>query len=108
MGLSDKVKSYIESWRIDKYTKRRPTHHEQHDMDFYKQNYRNGVYLHIEQKPGRNHGYEVAPQAPTPTRSQSFPLSGAASNLVRRSKSYKTARALRSSETYNDNGEIQR
>ncbi|CAG8466653.1 10824_t:CDS:10 [Acaulospora colombiana] len=48
MPLLGKIKSQYEMWKINKYTRRRSTltqDFEQKDLDFYKQNYVNGVYL---------------------------------------------------------------
>lgn len=78
MGFVEKIKSSVEMWRIEKYTKRRPvlspdfeqkgthwtskkkkkkTHpillylflHFSVDKEFYRQHYKDGVYLHHKQ-----------------------------------------------------------
>lgn len=52
MGFVEKIKSSVEMWRIEKYTKRRPVlspDFEQKDKEFYRQHYKDGVYLHHKQ-----------------------------------------------------------
>ncbi|KAI8988731.1 hypothetical protein BDB01DRAFT_782969 [Pilobolus umbonatus] len=90
MGLIEKLKSNVEIWKIEKYTKRRPVttpDFEQKDKEFYRQNYKDGVYLH--QQPGNG---------PVPTTSMKNSLTRKTTLL--RSKSEKI---MRSSENYNNN-----
>ncbi|CAO3673126.1 unnamed protein product [Rhizopus stolonifer] len=49
MGFIEKIKSNVEMWKIEKYTKRRPARaqdFEQKDREFYRQNYKDGEYFH--------------------------------------------------------------
>ncbi|KAI9251230.1 hypothetical protein BY458DRAFT_523974 [Sporodiniella umbellata] len=52
MGFIEKIKSGVEMWRIEKYTKRRPVlspDYEQKDKQFYNSHYKDGVYFSREQ-----------------------------------------------------------
>ncbi|KAI8146056.1 hypothetical protein BJV82DRAFT_600280 [Fennellomyces sp. T-0311] len=53
MGLMDKLKTQLDLWKLEKYTKRRQVatpEFEQKDRDFYRHYYQDGVYLHQHQK----------------------------------------------------------
>lgn len=78
-------------WRIEKYTKRRPVtspDFEQKDREFYRQHYKDGVYLH--QQPGVER-----------TNSSN---SGVINSISRRTTLLrsKSEKILRSSENYNN------
>ncbi|GAA5808049.1 hypothetical protein MFLAVUS_001431 [Mucor flavus] len=93
MGFIEKIKSSVEMWRIEKYTKRRPVtspDFEQKDREFYRQHYKDGVYLH--QQPGVNQ--------PTNTANGGVINSIGRKTTLLRTKSEKI---LRSSENYNNN-----
>ncbi|KAI9347090.1 hypothetical protein BD770DRAFT_395877 [Pilaira anomala] len=88
MGFIEKIKSSVEMWRIEKYTKRRPVtspDFEQKDREFYRQHYKDGVYLH---------------QQPNTTPNGSMINTISRKTTLLRSKSEKI---LRSSENYNNN-----
>ncbi|KAG2197258.1 hypothetical protein INT46_001784 [Mucor plumbeus] len=89
MGFIEKIKSSVEMWRIDKYTKRRPVtspDFEQKDREFYRQYYKDGVYLH--QQPG---GAPISPNG------------GVINSISRKTTLLRTKseKIMRSSENYN-------
>ncbi|KAI9470541.1 MAG: hypothetical protein EXX96DRAFT_653666 [Benjaminiella poitrasii] len=92
MGLFEKIKTNVEMWKIEKYTKRRTISSpdfEQKDREFYRQNYKDGIYLH--QTPGNN----IVRSTSTNDVIHSI---GRRTTLLRTSKSEKI---MRSSENYN-------
>ncbi|KAL9541590.1 hypothetical protein MBANPS3_009035 [Mucor bainieri] len=91
MGFIEKIKSSVEMWRIEKYTKRRPVtspDFEQKDREFYRQHYKDGVYLH--QQPGG-------------TPSTNSGSGGVINSISRRTTLLRTKseKIMRSSENYN-------
>ncbi|CAO3689380.1 unnamed protein product [Umbelopsis ramanniana] len=48
MGFIDKIRTQYDLLKVEKYTKRRrsETVFEERDREFYRENYRDGVYLH--------------------------------------------------------------
>ncbi|KAI8647547.1 hypothetical protein BD408DRAFT_408116 [Parasitella parasitica] len=89
MGFIEKIKSNVEMWKIEKYTKRRPVtspDFEQKDREFYRQFYKDGVYLH--QQPNG-----------APANSSS----GVINSISRKTTLLRTKseKILRSSENYN-------
>ncbi|KAH8553633.1 hypothetical protein BGW37DRAFT_486490 [Umbelopsis sp. PMI_123] len=48
MGLIDKIRAQYDLLKVDKYTRRRRSESvfEDRDREFYRENYRDGVYLH--------------------------------------------------------------
>lgn len=111
MGFIEKIKSSVEMWRIDKYTKRRPvtspdfeqkgtfdpsqwlylsktdiSTHFFIDREFYRQYYKDGVYLH--QQPG---GAPISPNG------------GVINSISRKTTLLRTKseKIMRSSENYN-------
>ncbi|KAG2211704.1 hypothetical protein INT47_008801 [Mucor saturninus] len=93
MGFIEKIKSSVEMWRIEKYTKRRPVtspDFEQKDREFYRQHYKDGVYLH--QQPG-------AIQTTNSTNSGMINSISRKTTLLRT----KSEKIMRSSENYNSN-----
>ncbi|OBZ86704.1 hypothetical protein A0J61_05237, partial [Choanephora cucurbitarum] len=90
MGLFDKIKSGVEVWKIEKYTKRRPVNSpnfEQKDREFYRQNYKDGVYLHKQAGSDSNSANKVITSISRKT------------TLLRT----KSEKIMRSSENYNNN-----
>ncbi|ORX44767.1 hypothetical protein DM01DRAFT_1411213 [Hesseltinella vesiculosa] len=53
VGFFEKVKSQIEIWKIEKYTKRRTflPEYDSRDTEYYKQHYRDGVYYNEQLPP---------------------------------------------------------
>ncbi|KAI7904208.1 uncharacterized protein BX663DRAFT_550602 [Cokeromyces recurvatus] len=89
MGLFDKIKSNVEMWKIERYTKRRNVNSpdfEQKDKEFYRQNYKDGVYLH---------------QSPDNSIRTNNNFISSLSRKTTLLKATKTEKILRSSENYN-------
>ncbi|CDH53388.1 predicted protein [Lichtheimia corymbifera JMRC:FSU:9682] len=75
MGLMDKLKTQLDLWKLDKYTKRRNVampEFEPKDRDFYRHYYQDGVYLHQHQKPAA--GVEKVHRKSTIMKRKSAPM----------------------------------
>ncbi|CAO3633451.1 unnamed protein product [Cunninghamella blakesleeana] len=96
VGFIDKVKSQIEMWKVEKYTKRRTflPEYESKDSEYYRQHYRDGVY------------YNSSEQSPPPSRTPTqykFSLSKRMSVMIKGGKPETGPNYPRCSETYNAN-----
>ncbi|KAI8138027.1 hypothetical protein BJV82DRAFT_632997 [Fennellomyces sp. T-0311] len=98
VGLIEKLKTHLEMWRIEKYTKRRAflPEYESRDKDYYEQCYRDGVYYSPDSAPPKTASDRLR-NAP------SFATKRASTLLRRQSRRPNTP--PRCSETYNANYE---
>ncbi|CDS10001.1 hypothetical protein LRAMOSA02678 [Lichtheimia ramosa] len=95
MGLMTKLKTQIDLWKLEKYTKRRHVatpDFEQKDRDFYRHYYQDGVYLHQHQRSADGQ-VRSPPSSPT---SNTKGLHRKSTMLGRKSE-----HIVRCSETYN-------
>ncbi|KAI7857358.1 hypothetical protein BDC45DRAFT_500999 [Circinella umbellata] len=96
MGLMDKLKTQLDLWKLEKYTKRRQVttpEFEQKDRDFYRHYYQDGVYLHQHQKAATG---EVRPPPTLPSNNNNKSLNRKSTMLGRKSE-----HITRCSESYN-------
>ncbi|KAI8096570.1 uncharacterized protein BX664DRAFT_324289 [Halteromyces radiatus] len=101
VGLIDKLKSQIEIWKVEKYTKRRTflPEYDSRDTEYYRQHYHDGVYYNSDQTP-------PPPQARTPTSTQyRSSLGKRMSVMIKKKSSSNSLPHPRCSETYNANYE---
>ncbi|KAI9302352.1 hypothetical protein BJ944DRAFT_270068 [Cunninghamella echinulata] len=95
VGFIDKVKSQIEMWKVEKYTKRRTflPEYESKDSDYYRQHYRDGVYYNSN---------DQTPPPPNVSTQYKSSLSKRMSVMIK-GKSDNGVAHPRCSETYNAN-----
>jgi len=95
MGLIDKIRTQYDLLKVEKYTKRRrsETVFEERDRDFYRENYRDGVYLH--RSPSAGEPFD------TNARPDMVKRTSTLSNMVLKA-GRKSSPNIKSSETYNN------
>ncbi|KAI8061070.1 hypothetical protein BC940DRAFT_322837 [Gongronella butleri] len=100
VGLIDKVKSQIEIWKIERYTKRRTflPEYDSRDSEYYKQHYRDGVYYNDQMPPPS----PASPQPGAPQYNRKS-LSKRMSVMIKKKPSNGSLPHPRCSETYNSN-----
>ncbi|KAI8338934.1 hypothetical protein BC941DRAFT_512180 [Chlamydoabsidia padenii] len=99
VGLIDKLRSQIDLWKVEKYTKRRTflPEYDSRDTEYYKQHYYDGVYYSSN---------DPAPplEARTPTSTQyRTSISKRMSVMIKKKSSTHSLPNPRCSETYNAN-----
>ncbi|CAO3594140.1 unnamed protein product [Absidia cylindrospora] len=101
VGFIDKLKSQIEIWKVEKYTKRRTflPEYDSRDTEYYKQHYHDGIYY-------TSNDQAPAPQLRTPTSTQyRSTLGKRMSVMIKKKSSTSSLPHPRCSETYNANCE---
>ncbi|KAI8584616.1 hypothetical protein K450DRAFT_217170 [Umbelopsis ramanniana AG] len=96
MGLIDKIRTQYDLLKVEKYTKRRrsETVFEERDRDFYREHYRDGVYLH--RSPSDVDTLDGATPRPAMVKRAST-----ISSMVMKA-GRKNSPTIKSSETYNN------
>ncbi|GAB5585267.1 hypothetical protein Unana1_00167 [Umbelopsis nana] len=95
MGIIDKIRTQYDLLKVEKYTKRRrsETVFEERDKDFYRENYRDGVYLH--RTPPTTDPFDTSARPTMVKRASTL------SSIVMKA-GRKNSQNIKSSETYNN------
>ncbi|KAI8339173.1 hypothetical protein BC941DRAFT_422344 [Chlamydoabsidia padenii] len=99
VGFIEKLKSQIEMWKVEKYTKRRTflPEYESRDTEYYKQHYHDGVYY-------SSNGTTPSPISRSPSSAQyRSTLGKRMSVMIKKKPSNGSLPHPRCSETYNAN-----